>query len=435
MSRWILACIAVMLLVACNEVPPVEEMLAAGDRSDGLPPPTAAQGDWPWWRGPTFDGKAPEGPTPPLEWDETRHVLWKVPVPGRGHASPIVVGDLVVVATADEQDERQLLVAFDRQSGQTRWQTELHRGGLMPKHNKNSHASATPACDGKHLYTAMINDGALWVTATDLSGKIVWQKKAGNFVPRHGYGSSPVLYKSLVIVAGDNLGAGFLAALHRQTGETVWRVPRGGVASYATPIVAHVAGRPQLLLHGSHQTASYDPDTGKQLWRCDGPTEVCACTMAFDDELVYSSGGYPERHLLCIRADGSGDVTDSHLVWKVSTRSQVCYVPSPLLHEGRLYVVNDDGIAVCFDAKNGQVLWNQRLGGNFSASPTLFGDRIYVPNEQGKTFVYRTGDDFELLATNELSEGALASPTMVGGRIYLRTSGHLYCIGQPASAE
>ncbi len=197
--------------------------------------------------------------------------------------------------------------------------------------------------------------------------------------------------------------------------------------------MARVGGRDQVLHSGGKVTGGYDPLTGEELWRCQGPTEVMANTMAFHapENLVFASGGYPDKEILCIRADGKGDVTDTHVVWR--TKEAVTYVPSPLVHEGRLYVVNDQGIATCFEASAGKVIWKQRLGGSFSASPVLAGGHIYVPNEEGTTFVFKPGEKYELVAKNDLKESQFASPTIVGGWIYLRTDKHLYCIGQTAA--
>lgn len=298
---------------------------------------------------------------------------------------------------------------------------------------KNSQASATPACDGTCVYSAFVHKGGLYVTATDLDGKRLWQSKAGDFTSEHGYGASPALHGSLVIVNGDNLKGCFLAGLDRATGKVVWKTERpttGKHGSYGTPIVAELAGRPQLLLTGMGQVAAYDPATGKRLWTCTGPAEVTGCTPAFSDALVFATGGFPEKQLLAIRADGKGDVSASHVVWQ--TGKGVAYVPSPLYAAGRLYVVADNGIATCFDAASGQQLWQDRLQGAFTSSPILAGDRLYVTSEAGKTFVLRAGSKFEVLATNDLAESVLATPALAAGQIFLRTGNHLYCIGTKA---
>jgi outer membrane protein assembly factor BamB len=391
--------------------------------------PKAAAGDWPWWRGPALDGTSAErdGPT---KWSTTENVVWKASVPGRGHSSPVVCGDRVFLTTADEKTQRQLVLAFDRQTGQLLWSTPVYQGGFPRKNPKNSHASATLACDGERLYCAFVNHDALHVTATELHGKVLWQKDAGAFQSEHGYGSSPVLWGSMVIVNGDSLKGSFLAALDRRDGKLIWRTERkatGRHGSYATPTVAQLAGRPQLILTGTGQTTGYDPDNGKLIWSCEGPSEVTACTPACSDTLVFVTGGYPEKELLAIRADGTGDVTKSAVAWR--TGKGVAYVPSPVYHDGRLYVVADTGLATCFEAATGKQVWQDRLAGNFSASPVLAGERLYATNESGKTYVVKTGPKIEIAAVNDLGDGGMASPAVCGGQIFLRTQQSLYCIG------
>ena len=429
------ACLLVGVLgvaaLGCGNASPSVEIAApaTGGASAALPI-TIDEGDWPWWRGPGLDGRSRDG-SPPTVWDADKNIVWKTSVQGVGHSSPTLCGDRILLTTADEQEETQSLTAFDRDTGELLWAKVLHRGGLMRKHQKNSHASPTPACDGRHVYAAFINDGALRVTAADLKGEIVWQANAGEFSSEHGYGSAPALYKSLVMVNGDSLEGSFIAALDRASGEIVWRTPRtstGSHGSYATPIVASVAGRDQLLLTGTGKTTSYDPETGKLLWSCDGPAEVTAATVAFSDELVFASGGFPEKEIIAIRADGSGNVTDSHIVWRAGRNTT--YVPSPLYHEGRLYVVGDNGVAACFNAETGDTIWQKRLEGNFTASPVLAGGAIYATNEAGRTFVFRAADEFEMVAENDLQQRTLASPAIAGGAIYLRTESHLYRIGE-----
>jgi outer membrane protein assembly factor BamB len=392
--------------------------------------PQATAGDWPWWGGPNRNNTA-AGPEPVRTWSATENVVWKVKVPGRGYSSPVVVGDRVFLTTADETAVKQSVLAFDRTTGKPLWSTVTHEGGFGPINPKNSHASATPCCDGKRLYSPFLHEGALWVTATDPGGKIVWQTRAGDFQSQHGDGPSPVLYKSLVIVNGDSLKGSFVAALDTQRGEVVWKTPRtstGRNGGYATPVVAMLAGRPQLILTGMNEVTAYDPDTGKLLWSCAGPAEVTACAPAWSDRLVFATGGFPEKELLAIRADGTGDVTRTHVVWR--SGKGVSYVPSPLYADGRLYVVTDAGVAHCFDAATGKPVWQGRLEDTFIASPVLAGGLLYAAGESGRTHVLRAGPKFEVVATNDLGEETLASPVVCGGRLFLRTDRHLWCIGR-----
>jgi outer membrane protein assembly factor BamB len=392
--------------------------------------PKVAENDWPWWRGPSLDGKSRDRKAA-TKWGKDDNVAWKTRVPGRGHSSPVVWGGRVFLTTADEQDQSQHVLAFDRDNGKLLWDVVAYKGGFLRKYAKNTHASATPACDGERLYSAFINNDGLHVIATDLAGKVLWRKEAGEYKSEHGYGSSPALWKSLVIVNGDNLKGCFIAALDRETGKVVWKTERkttGKHGSYASPLVATLAGKPQLIMTGMHEVCSYDPDTGKLIWSCDGPAEVTANTPAVGDNVVFASGGYPEKNLLAIRADGKGDVTKTHVVW--SEKNGVTYVPSPLYHEGKLYVVNDGGITTCFDAKTGKPVWRDRLDGAFSSSPVLVGDLLYVTNEAGKMYVLKAGPKFEVVAANDLGNGGFATPSVCGGKIFLRTSEYLYCIGK-----
>ncbi|MDA0660427.1 MAG: PQQ-binding-like beta-propeller repeat protein [Planctomycetota bacterium] len=394
-------------------------------------PPTVVSGtDWPWWGGPNRD-RTVNSVDIPTEWSPTQNVLWVTPIPGKGHSSPCVHGNRVFVTTADDSNETQRILCLDRETGQTLWDRELHVRGFMKLHQKNSHASATPACDGTYVYTACMNGDSIHVSAVDMNGKIQWQKPAGSYGSEHGYGSSPVLFKGSVFVLADNLTGSFVAALDCSTGDVTWRTARrttGRHGSYATPTIAELCGRPQLVMSGMSQVQSFDPRTGKLLWTCDGPSEVAACTVATSGDLVIASGGYPEKEILAIRADGSGDVTQSHVLWRADRG--VTYVPSPLVYQDHLYVVDDDGVASCFRLADGEQIAQKRLGGKFSGSPVLVGDRFYVTNEAGVTYVVKADPDLEIIAKNDLADGGLASPVISGNRLLLRTNQQLYCIGR-----
>jgi len=409
--------------------------IAAAPAVDDLPAVQPAAGDWPWWRGPHFDNIAAPGQVPPLRWGPQENVAWKVDVPGRGHSSPCIWGDRIFLTTADDQAQVQYLLCYDRATGQRRWQTEIHRGGFVRQHREGSHASATPACDGQWLFVPFVIQDAIWLSALDFDGKIVWQKRLGNFQSMHGFAASPLLYRGLVIVAADNLKDSFLVALHRRTGEIVWKTDRPSyrLGTYASPTVGHVAGRDQLLLHGPMKVFSYDPLTGKSFWTCDGPSESASSTMSFGPDRVYSAVGYPKRNLLCIRADGRGDVTQTHVAW--SKRNHMAYVPSLLLADGLLYMVEDAGHATCFEAGTGEEVWTAKLEGNFSSSPLLAGGFIYAVNEDGLCFVFKAGRKFDLVGKNDLGDGGFATPVICDSRIYLRTLHHLYCIQTPGRSH
>jgi hypothetical protein len=421
-------------IAGCARSEPVEEISVDASRPvEPVDDPTFGTDDWPFWRGPTRNGIAP-GVNVPVTWNETENILWKVPVPGRGHASPTVLGDRVFLATADENEGTQAVVCFDRHSGRQLWQTTVHEGGLPGSlgHHKSTHASSTVAVDGTRIFTVFLNRDAIWLTALDLEGNQLWQTNVGRFDLSYGYAASPAVYKSLVIIAADHKNGGFVAALHRKTGKVQWRKPRPAEPSFSSPLIAHVAGKDQVLMSGAHLVVSYDPNTGEELWSRPGTTTSCASTMNHWGDFVYAASGYPDAGILCVRADGSGEV-----VWK---NRRKLYVPSLLVHDGFVYAVNDDGLAYCWNAETGKNMWTGRLGGNFSASPILAGDHIFVPNERGTVYVFEaTPKTLEIVGKNRLGDECMASPVICGDRIYLRVASRqggrrqetLYCIGLP----
>jgi outer membrane protein assembly factor BamB len=393
---------------------------------------TVTATDWPWWRGPNRNGVADAKQKPLLKWSETENVLWKSPLPGRGHGSPTVVGDQVFLAAADPETETQSVLCFSRQTGKQLWQTEVHRGSFEKKGNaKSSLASATAACDGQRVFINFLHAGAVWTTALSRDGKLLWQTKITDFVIHQGFGSSPAVYQSLVIVSADNKGTGLLAGLERASGKIVWKQERPAVPNYASPIILKVAGSEQVLMTGCDLVAGFEPLTGKKLWEIKGSTTECVTSTVTDGQLLFTTGGYPKNHMSAVRADGSGKI-----VWENNTR---VYVPSLLVQDGYLYGVLDNGVAVCWKCDTGKEIWRGRLGGTFSASPVLVGELIFATNEAGKTFLFKaTPDGFNLVAENQLGDEVFATPTICGDRIYMRVATHnkgqrqemLVCLGK-----
>jgi len=405
---------------------------------------TVDAGDWPWWRGPTLNGRA-VGPLPPTRWSEKQNVVWRVDVPGLGHASPCIWGDRVFIATAEGvpgetttrknitivqpsgSREVQSLVCYDRATGKRLWRTDVHRGGFLSRHGKNSHATPTPACDGQRVFVAFANRDKVWLSVLDFDGKILWQEELGTIEGRYGYGASPLLYKSTVIVNVDHPGGGYIKALEAATGRPVWQAAREKWYGFSSPIVAPLAGRDQLLQAGVYKLTSYDPANGRVGWTCQAPSNTLAATPVCSGDRVFVTGGDPQTGVRCIRADGRADVTDTHIAW---SNTDKIYVPSPLLLDGRLIGIKDLGVAACFDARNGKELWQQRLGRDeFSASPVECQGHVFVPNEAGRMFVFKAGPKFEMVAENDLGDGGFATPAIVRGQIFIRTLHHLYCIG------
>ena len=339
-------------------------------------------------------------------------------IPGRGHSSPIVVGDSLYLTTADKAAGTQSVLAISR-GGKPKWIQKVHQGGIPAEnHPKNTEASPSLAFDGEALFGAFYNSAAIQLTKLTTDGSVVWQKNVGGYQPRqykYGYAASPLLYGNTVIVVGDFDGPSFLAALDRQTGETIWKVRRPGRLSFSSPIVATVAGREQLLLSGADMVASYDPKTGDLIWKVNATTMATCGTMVWDQDRVFASGGYPKAETVCIAADGSGKV-----IWSNNTK---CYEQSMLAHGGYIYAVADNSIAFCWRASDGKTMWRQRLGGKYSSSPLLVGDKIYVFNESGDGFTFAANPQaFNGLAQKKVASEVFASPVVVDDTLYLRVA-------------
>lgn len=394
----------------------------------------ASAGDWPGWRGPTHDGIAEAGQRLPIKWDANQNVLWKVKIPGRGHASPTVVEDRIFLPTADEAKQIEAVLCLDRKTGKLLWRKDLHQGGFTKKGHRlhKSHASSSVAWDGKRAFINFMSGDAVHTSALDRNGKLLWKKKITDYITHQGYGSSPFIYKSLVLVSADNKGGGCIAGLDRETGSIIWKNDRPKLPNYPSPVVYNVDGRDQLFMSGCDLVSSFDPLTGKTLWEIKESTTECVVTIVTDGKRVFTGGGYPRNHTVAIEADGSGKVA-----WHNTAR---VYVPSMIVKNGHLFATMDAGLAVCWDSATGEEKWRERLGGNFFASPVMLGNRIYATNVRGKTFVFKaTPDEFKILAENQLGFESYASPVICGNRIYLRVAQrnggkrqeYLYCIGFP----
>lgn len=369
--------------------------------------------DWPSWRGRDHTGIA-QDQTIPTEWNATLNIRWQSPIPGRGHSSPIVISQAVYLASANDAEESQNVFAYDRNNGKVLWSQTVHQGGFPPAkqvHKKGTNANGTLASDGRNLYVVFFNAGNIIASALDLDGTLVWQREVGGFTSKFGYAPSPILYGSSVIVAADNWGVGFIAALDAKTGKIIWRIIRGDTSSYSSPTIAHVGGRDQLLISGCGAVTSYDPVTGKEYWRTPCIAEATCGTVVTDGTRIYASGGYPETETVCLSSKGEK-------IWSDSTK---IYEPSMLVSEGSLFAASDNGIAYCWNAETGDVCWRKRLGGNFSASPVLCKGLLYVPNLSGETFVFEaTPDAYNPVAQNRIGDDCYASPAISDGEVFLR---------------
>ena len=428
-----LLCSMLMLLplAGCrSKVPPVQEITASADRVNEevatYEPPAE---DWPWWRGPTRNGVA-LSPSAPTQFSETENVIWKSKVPGRGHSSPTVTGNLVVMATANETEQQQRVVAYDRETGSQLWSTVVSEGGFpsaSEMHNKSTHANGTVATNGEGLFVAFLHHSAIHAYGLNFAGEVIWEQELGPFHAKFGYAPSPVVYKSLVIFAADQAGGAFLAAVDQQSGEIVWRKSRPPGSTYSSPVVANVAGKNQLLISGGEQVSSYNPATGEEIWSAPGTAQATCGTMVWSGDLVFASGGYPQRETICI------DATTGKKVWSNSSK---CYEQSLLAANGYLYALTDDGIAFCWEASTGEEQWKKRLSSPVSASLVLCNGNLYTADERGTFYVFKANPTkFELVAKNQLGTDSFASPVICGGRLYQRVSYEgqsdvLYCFGE-----
>ena len=387
--------------------------------------------DWPCWRGPRGDGSSLEEHVP-VRWNGHRqeNIAWKARIPGTGHASPIVWRDRIFVVSCREDSADRILLCLARESGEILWERTVVRAPLERKHGLNSHASSTPATDGDLVFVTFLDRTEMLAAAYDFAGNCRWLVRPGPFFSVHGYCTSAVLFENLVILNGDHDGDAYLVALDRASGKTVWKTPRENkTRSYCAPIIRQIDGRTQMILSGSKCVASYDPRDGSRHWILDGPTEQFVASLVYNGQLLFLTAGFPERHILAIRPDGHGNVTNTHVVWR--TKKGCSYVPSPIASADgkRFLVVSDEGIASCFEASTGERHWMERIGPHYSASPVCAGGLVHFLSDEGVTTVVRPGPRFEVVARNELGENCYASPAVSQGQIFLRAQKHLYAIG------
>jgi len=397
---------------------------------------SAPAANWPQWRGPNGDGISAETNVP-VKWSATENVAWQTAVPGEGHSSPVVWQDSVFLTTALSNSAERVLLRFDARTGKILWQTSVLAAAVESMHRENSPASSTPVTDGELVFTSFQNGKRVDLQAHDFTGKKIWSVQPLEFNGEHGYSYTPLLYRDLLILDCRQEGEAALLALDKRTGKVRWRVePAKRRISHITPLLIKAAGRLQLIVSGSDETRSVNPDTGATWWWCRGPSDVAVAGLSYGDGVVFATAGYPNRTRMAVRVDGSGDVTETHIAWK--SRRQVTYVPSPVYHAGHFYSVLDEGMLCCFDAKTGDAVWEQRLEGRFRSSLVMAAGNVYATNDKGVTTVFRAKPQgFETVAVNNLGEFCYTTPAIAEGRIYLRTGRHLYCLanGVPAGSK
>jgi len=401
--------------------------------------------NWPQFRGPNGDGTSTANHVP-LTWSESNNLAWKVAVPGRGRSSPVVLKDQIWLTTAIEQgvertrigsDDMQTAehvsleaVSLDGKKGRILWRTQLFDVDQPdPVHWFNSWATPSPVVKAGRLYCDFGTFGTACLDAKE--GKILWKTRLP-LDHQVGPGSSPVLWHNLLILVRDGRDAQYVAALDTETGRTVWRTERPPIEgsngnlkkSFVTPLLIGEK-QPQLIAPGAHWVASYEPGTGKELWRVrHGEGFSIGSCPVFGHGLAIFSTGCMKAQLVAVRADGAGDVTATHVAWK--SPRQIPVMSSPVLTGDEIYWVSDEGMASCADARTGEIHWQERLGGLHLASPLYAEERLYVFAQDGRTTVIKAGKQFEKIAENKIEGPLVATPAIVDGTIFLRTDSSLY---------
>jgi outer membrane protein assembly factor BamB len=477
MSRWrVLLVVGVASVTAvwaaqpqriADPAPAREIVRTAGPARDALPRPASAVGAWPSFRGPEASGTA-DGQQLPDRWNpETgENILWRTPIPGLAHSSPVVWGDLVFVTTAissrgkatfkpglygdgdasdDRSPQRWVIYAIDKRTGKIRWEQTAAEGEPRNKrHIKSTYASASPATDGR-LVVAWF--GSQGIHAYDVTGRRRWSVDLGRVnmgaydLPAYEWGpaSSPIIWNDLVIVQCDTQADSFLLALDAATGETVWKTPREELPSWGSPTVVTTSAGPELVTNASNYVRGYDPRTGRELWRLGGSSKITAPTPIFAAGLhIVASGRAPERPVFAIRPGARGDLTlgkgetqNTYVAWSKTGRGS--YMPTPLAYRGLLYMLANNGVLDAYEIATGKELYRERLsiiGSGYSASPVAADGKIYLSSEDGDMLVISAGPAFKHVATNTMNETLMATPALSEGVMYVRGATTLMAVGR-----
>ncbi len=401
-----------------------------------IPLTMAHASEWPQFRGPGGRGRSTAAGVP-VRWSETDSIAWKTAIAGEGYSSPVIAGNQVWLTSSHDDGKSLHAVCVDRSSGEIIHDAEVLRPEAAgPKHKLNGYASPTPVLDGDHVY---VHFGARGTVCLDTDASVVWKKTDLPFHAPQGAASSPVLHGNHLILCCDGIDRQFLVALDKRTGDVLWNQPRlhfkkasGGHPldgmAYSTPLILEVDGVTQVLSSGADHAASYDLQTGKELWWIGYKGFSLVGQPSFENGLFYMCGSIKLDHhaIYAIRPGAKGQIGKEHLVWQNSTG--IPHVPTPLVVGGEIYVVHDRGTAMCLDARTGDVVWKNRLGGNFRSSPIEINGRIYAPSEEGLTVVFEAGREFNVLARNKLDAGIRSSPAVAGRSLFLRSDTHLYRI-------
>lgn len=401
-----------------------------------------ASDQWPQFRGPEGTGHS-DVKGLPLNWSESQNVIWKTAIHDRGWSSPVVYGNQIWLTTASPDGRKLYALCLDRETGRIVRDLKLFEV-VQPQyaHPFNSYASPTPAIEAGRVYITFGSPGTACLDTK--TGKVLWERRDFECNHFRGAGSSPVIFQNLLLMHFDGSDRQYVVALDKRTGKTVWQTKRsidfqdvdanGKIAAdgdmrkaFATPQVAQLNGRWEMISLGSKAAYSYDPFTGKELWRVEERAEHSASTRpVIGHGMIFYPTGFAKGQLFAVRTGGNGVITNTHVAWK--TRQGVSNKPSILLIDDLIYLISDAGVATCVEAKTGQMVWQQRIGGEYSASPVYADGKIWLFSEEGKTTVLKPGRTFEKLAENKLDEGFLASPALAGKAFLLRTRTHLYRI-------
>jgi len=407
--------------------------------------------DWPQFRGPWGTGHvSPPGDAKkigiPLHWSETENIKWKTAIPHRGWSTPVVMEGKIWLTTATPKGNDFFVICVDAETGRILLDKKLfHSDDPEPLGNDiNCYASPSPAIEPGRVYIHFGSYGTACLDTAD--GEIIWQRT--NLPCRHyrGPGSSLILFNDLLILTMDGVDVQYMAALDKKTGQTVWKTDRtadwndldsdgkpkteGDMRkAYATPLIVDIDGKPQMLTAAAKAAYSYDPATGEELWKIHHTAYSGASSPLFGHGFAYFNTGFPRPELWAVRVGGKGNVTDTNVAWK--RRQAVPQIPSSLLIGDMIFMVSDTGAITCLDAVTGAEIWKEHVKGRFAASPLYADGRIYCFTKEGKTIVLKAGRKFELLATNTLDSGFMASPAVAGKALLLRTKTHLYRIEAP----
>lgn len=394
--------------------------------------------NWPCFRGPSRQGISREKQVP-LEWSATSNIAWKTPIPGEGWSSPIVYENRVFVTAATEQATSFRLLCLDRSTGTVLWNKHVLRQKPGHKQRFNSYASSTPATDGRLVY-AIACDGS--IAAITFDGTVAWINRDHEHFSEHGLAVSPVLYKDLLIVAFDGSSSGpdiklgwqkpwdkaVIMALDKDTGKVRWEGKRGlSCLAHVTPQILTENGKDQLVSSAGNVIQGFDLATGLKIWTASSLGEGVVPSVVIGDGLVFTTSGFGDSTIRVVRTGGRGDVTDTHMAW--TTTKDVPKVPSMLYVKPYLFLVTDTGVAKCLMATTGDVIWRERIGSKYSASPIWVEDRIYFLSEKGKTTVIEAGPEFNVIAENDLKEKCCASPAVSNNQLFIRSEHNLFCIG------